>query len=992
MARSLKYFVRLKAYIKSLTRPLILASSLVLLSLSVLFMAELIGVGTTKKDVSIESRKKIVEAFAIQLSTLASNGQLSEIQSATSRFVLRNDDVQGAALLRSTGVVLAEIGDIKEFSKNSSASTATQLRVPIFDKNSPWGEVQVGFIANSSRWREFLAYGFIALCSLVSFTAFLNRALVQLDPRQAVPGRVDSAMDLFSAGVIVLDEKLRIVMVNTSAENLVSQDAGELLGRELDEWSWEKQADWEAPWATTLNVGISVSDQQMILKTEAGEKRSLLVSCVFVGGSDGGRKGVLVTIDDITIVESQNRELTVMVSKLRQSQELIEEKNRELKELATTDALSGIANRRALMEALEDLLNDAIQNKSALSCIMTDIDFFKQVNDVHGHKVGDDVIKATASVLQSLCRDGDVVGRYGGEEFVVVLPGMDAKEAAEVAEKARIATIALAYGDELPLESLSASYGVSDLTCGATDGSALVDFADQCLYRAKEEGRNRVVVFSSDMETADEATIPAVENTSEKLVSQSDSDRLQARTIELEKQVQQRDDKLNKLGEFDSLTGMPLRSIFLTRAEVELARAAREETLVGVISFEFADVDRLLSTFGYAKCEELFEQVLDQLQTGIRTTDLVSMLSAEHSLSRITSNQYAILLSSLTDTTSAMIVVTRMKRLLSEPFMLHDEKVYVGASIGISISSAENQNADQLLSEANEARNSAALKKDKISHVFALKKFHAESDDYIKLESDLRDAIDKAIIQTWFQPKFDLSKNRIVGMEALLRWNHETRGFVSPDLFVAMAESNGWIDKLSERVLEATLQQIIVWRSMGFDDLRVSINVSPSQFRATTLVDYTLLQMKKAGVAGHQLEVELTETSVLENPKQTRLDLARLRDAGVGVSLDDFGTGYTSLSLLSELPLDVVKIDRSFVTPIEYSARSRAVVGSVISMAHALNLRVVAEGVETNTQLEALQQLGCDEVQGYLICRPQPADEITAFLVDQRLNEQKKSA
>jgi len=418
-----------------------------------------------------------------------------------------------------------------------------------------------------------MAYAVIALCSLLSFTAFLNRALVQLDPRQAVPGRVDSAMDLFSAGVIVLDEKLRIVMANTSAENIVNREAGELLGRELDEWPWEKEIDWEAPWATTLNVGLSVSDQQMTLITESGKERSLLISCVFVGGAEGGRKGVLVTMDDITIVESQNRELTVMVSKLRQSQELIEEKNRELKELATIDPLSGIANRRALMEGLENSMQEAFRDKTELACIMTDIDFFKQVNDVHGHKVGDDVIKATANVLQGLCRDEDVVGRYGGEEFVMVLPGMDAEAAAKVAEKARIATIALAYGDDLPLEKLSASYGVSDLSCGAKDGATLVDSADQCLYLAKEGGRNCVVVFNSNVATAEDALIPSVDKPTNESANQSTSDQLQARTVELEKQVQQRDEELSKLGEFDSLTGMPLRSIFLERTEAELDRA-----------------------------------------------------------------------------------------------------------------------------------------------------------------------------------------------------------------------------------------------------------------------------------------------------------------------------------------------------------------------------------------------------------------------------------
>jgi len=187
MARSSKPLGGFRTYMKSLTRPLILASSLVLLSLSVLFMADLVGINTGKNGASKESRKFIVEALAIQLSTLASNSQLNQVQAATTRFVLRNDDVRGAALLRDTGVVLAEIGEINVFSTDSSSSTKTQLRVPIYKENRPWGEVQVVFTAGANRWQEFIAYALIALFSLVSFTAFLNRALVQLDPKQAVP-------------------------------------------------------------------------------------------------------------------------------------------------------------------------------------------------------------------------------------------------------------------------------------------------------------------------------------------------------------------------------------------------------------------------------------------------------------------------------------------------------------------------------------------------------------------------------------------------------------------------------------------------------------------------------------------------------------------------------------------------------------------------------------------------------------------------------------
>ena len=324
--------------------------------------------------------------------------------------------------------------------------------------------------------------------------------------------------------------------------------------------------------------------------------------------------------------------------------------------------------------------------------------------------------------------------------------------------------------------------------------------------------------------------------------------------------------------------------------------------------------------------------------------------------------------------------------------MLGGEKVYVGAAIGIAISSEEDQHAASLFAEANKACQSALSKPDKVAYMFASSQLHAESDDYIRLESDLHDALDNDALEIWFQPKFDLAKRRIVGMEALLRWKHETRGFVSPQLFVAVAEANGLIDRLSQLVLKAALQQIIIWRSMGFDDLRVSVNISPMQLKAETLAEETLNALKHAGVDGRQLEIELTETSVLDNPEQARVALARLRKEGVGIAIDDFGTGYTSLSLLADLPLDVVKIDRLFIMALETSERSRAVVGSVISMAHALNLRVVAEGVETNAQLDIMSQLGCDEVQGYLISRPKPAENMTALLVKQRASEQARRA
>ena len=204
---------------------------------------------------------------------------------------------------------------------------------------------------------------------------------------------------------------------------------------------------------------------------------------------------------------------------------------------------------------------------------------------------------------------------------------------------------------------------------------------------------------------------------------------------------------------------------------------------------------------------------------------------------------------------------------------------------------------------------------------------------------------------------------------------------------LAFAEANGMIDRLSSLVLDTTLAQIALWEIMGLDDLRVSVNVSPMQLHAESLVIDTLAALEQAGVAGRKLEIELTETSVIDRPEAARLALVELRAAGIAISLDDVGTGYTSLALPANLPLDTVKIDRSFIAAMIDGEQDRAVVASIISMAHALKLRVVAEGVETEEELELLSGFGCDEVQGYLINRPQPAEDITALLVRQRASE-----
>jgi len=585
-----------------------------------------------------------------------------------------------------------------------------------------------------------------------------------------------------------------------------------------------------------------------------------------------------------------------------------------------------------------------------------------------------------------VCRDEDLVGRYGGEEFVVVLPGLSAAQAAEVAERARIAVVALAVGDRLAVPRLASSFGISDLTCEPEDGPALIDAADRALYQAKQNGRNRVeivgeAVSGGGAEGAVSADAPPV-----------DDDTIKARLVDAERRLDERDRDLQVLREFDALTGAPMSVLFLQRLATELTRGTRHGTRVSVLSLELSDFERIVATFGHAAADALVVAFVQRLQEGLRTTDVVSPIAGANGLSRVASNEYGVLVTELLDAAGVMIVITRLKRCLSHPFLVGDSRVYLGIGVGIALSDVGDEDAATLLDHAGEARLIAASKPEKFSHHFASKALDDQSNEYIRLEADLHEALENGDLETWFQPKFDLAQRRVTGAEALLRWRHERRGFVSPEVFIPIAEANGMIDRLSSFVLGRVMECIRLWRELGFDELRVSINISPMQLRAASLVPDMLAALEAAGVPGRQLEIELTETSVIDRMDEARQALDTLRAAGVHVSLDDFGTGYTSLTLLAQLPLDTIKIDRSFIVGMARGERDEAMIRSIVSMAHTLGLRVVAEGVETNDELETLAAMGCDEVQGYLISRPHSAEETTAFLVRQRTEYRKKSA
>ena len=958
------------------SRALTLAASLLLLMTCVLFTADLMGLRGDSSDEQRQSRKVIAESLAVQLTTLASLDDKPGLSHAVAQFVKRNPQVVAATLTTEEGRIDTSYGDATLDANGLSTAADTEVLVPIFNRDEQWGEVRVLFGPLAGRWQELRYFGFVLLAGFVAVALFLRRALVQLDPSSVVPERVNTAFNLFTEGVLILDDELRILLANEAAARLSDRSAQQLIGQRLDDWPWQRGNDQPTPWAMALNTGRNIADRPMQLM--AGTLRDFMVSTALVEDNHGNLRGVMVTLDDLTEIERKNRELSQTLRQLRQSEESIKLQNRELEALATLDPLTGLKNRRALLTSLDSEHAQMQRHGNPLSCIMVDIDHFKRINDNHGHRVGDEVICAVANTLLKECREYDTVGRYGGEEFVVILPHATVDEAAVVAERIRRHVESLGADVTVPVEALSASLGVAQMDASESIAANMVDQADQALYVAKESGRNQVILYDREQIESHETSRAA---------TQIDQQASEARVTDLEAVVDQQNRDLEQMRDFDELTGAPTRKLFIERVESEVQRAQRYKTRIGVLSLEIKDVPLLMASFGHAACDALVVEFVAAVQEVLRRTDLVCEISSEHNISRLTANDYAIVLTDLEETGHAMPVITRLRRLLARPFSVDGHAVYLGANMGISLYPKGGDKAMELIESAVRARDTAAREPAKVAHSFASASLDQVSRDYIQLEADLFRAVRHEEFEVFFQPKFDIVKRRICGLEALIRWKHAQRGYISPVDFIPVAEANGLINEISALVLRQTLQRLARWNELGFDDLRISINISPTQLRDPQLVSNILGDVEKAGMSTAQLDIELTETSVIESPQRARIALGQLRDAGLRVSMDDFGTGYTSLALLAELPLDSVKIDRSFIDAMATNERSRAIVESVISMAHALKLWVVGEGVETREQLHTLTRLGCNEIQGYLISRPLPADEITLLLEQQRDGE-----
>lgn len=450
------------------------------------------------------------------------------------------------------------------------------------------------------------------------------------------------------------------------------------------------------------------------------------------------------------------------------------------------------------------------------------------------------------------------------------------------------------------------------------------------------------------------------------------------RNKSLKQTVQQRTRELAYQNEHDSLTGLPNRLLFHDRMKRALTNAVRHNMMVAVLILDMDMFKRINDTLGHESGDQLLKEQGQRLVHALDSADF-----NEHhtsiTVSHLGGDEFGVLLANLNTADSIPLLAQCVTETLSKALYINGHDILVTCSIGISLYPNDGATPEVLLKNANAAMHHAKQEGGN-RYLFYAEEMNAASLDRLLLENRLRHAIKNHELALHYQPKVDIATGRITGWEALLRWHHPEMGVVPPDVFIPLAENTGLITSISEWVLITACRQAKAWLEAGFADLCISVNLSAKQFLQKDMLKLIFSILDQVELPPHHLELEITESTLMQDIEATSAMLDELQEIGVGLSIDDFGTGYSSLSYLKRFSIDCLKIDRSFVHDVTTNSDDAAIVTAIIAMARSMGLKVVAEGVETAEQLAFLAALECEEMQGYLFSPAVPADQATQLL------------
>ena len=617
-----------------------------------------------------------------------------------------------------------------------------------------------------------------------------------------------------------------------------------------------------------------------------------------------------------------------------------------INELAIRDELTGSHNRRHLLKLVESAKDRTALLGGRFCLCLLDIDFFKRINDTYGHNAGDTVLRQFALTIQAKIRDGDSFGRYGGEEFLLMLRDTGEHDAVVLSERVRVAIERLVFADISPHLHMTVSIGIAEFRTGESIGQTVAR-ADEALYAAKSAGRNQIMRYGQEPDVAPLAAEGAAAG--------------QAGVHALAP------------AQTDPLTGLLNRRVLRDRLGHAMERATRHDRMVVLMLLNVNKFKEINDAFGYEAGDHILLHCAANVRTSLRESD---------TLARWGGDEFVVILEDVALESDAQQVAEKILNQFAMPLQLDGRECFVTLSIGLACFPGVDCDLDALLKHADIAMMRAKDWGDNMVQLYSAESSLPPS-ERLALKNGLREALGSNQLFLEYQPQVDLASGRMVGVEALIRWQHPRHGRVEPARFIALAEETGMIVPIGEWVIRTACAQSRAWCAAGLPELKIAVNLSARQLRQPDLIERVLGIIDETGMAPNCLELEITEGILIENLDSNQLAMLRLRAAGLQISIDDFGTGYSSLNYLSELPADILKLDGSFIRRLGKAGdpgRSYTIVESIIAMAHRLKLHVVAESVETVEQLADLVMMGCDQAQGYYFNRPLHPDQIATLL------------
>ena len=470
------------------------------------------------------------------------------------------------------------------------------------------------------------------------------------------------------------------------------------------------------------------------------------------------------------------------------------------------------------------------------------------------------------------------------------------------------------------------------------------------------------------------------------LSSQGQAVRLQG-TVQDITQRKKAEHQIQRLAYYDTLTGLPNRAHFKEHAKRALGKAKTEGHKVALIFIDLDAFKRVNDTLGHDTGDELLKGIAKNLRNHLRVTDSVSKTDLVNAtcLSRLGGDEFTLLLDGFNSANEVAGVARRLLDQLGQPVYINDQEFFISGSMGIANYPEDGEDVDTLLKHADIAMYQAK-KRGQNDFQFYSRQLNNHTRERLGLESKLRKALERDELVLHYQPQVSAISGEVMGLEALIRWQDPEKGLVPPGQFIPVAEESGLIKPIGEWVLQTACKQARIWQQKGLKPIRMSVNLSSHQFHQKNFIQQVRNILDSSGLAAQYLELEMTESVIMQQLDKTITDLNRLKEIGITLSIDDFGTGYSSMSYLKRFPLDTLKIDRSFVTDIPGDVSGAAITRAIITLAKSLGLTTIAEGVEKQDQLSFLRENGCDFIQGYYFSRPLPVKEVEVFFGSQKFN------